>query len=178
MLRLFVIPAAVGLAVSAQTESYQASPYERFQLFNNCRPMRLHVSSLGAAADIGLTEARIQTLAESRLRAARLYDAWKTSYEDIRSGKAEERIYDPSLKVTIEAFSRTNRGGAVSLKVQFRKVLQDPISGRDGVATTWERGSYGTYSGDDTDFVMQHLSELVDEFVLEYLRLNEPACAP
>ena len=46
----------------------------RFSLFNECRPMRLVVETLpSAAAEIGLTRERIRTMAESRLRAARLF---------------------------------------------------------------------------------------------------------
>ena len=46
----------------------------RFQLFNNCEPIRLVVEDLPiAAAAVSLTQERVGTLAESRLRAARLF---------------------------------------------------------------------------------------------------------
>ena len=51
---------------------------DRFKFFNECRPMNLVVEDYDDNDDaeaIGLTVARIRTLAESRLRAARLYDA-------------------------------------------------------------------------------------------------------
>ena len=51
------------------------SDSDRFQLFNECGPMRLLVEDEADWADIGLTVDRLQTMAESRLRAARLYDA-------------------------------------------------------------------------------------------------------
>ncbi len=47
-----------------------------FRLWNACRPLDLVVEGLTEdAEEIGLTRERIQTAAESRLRAARLYDA-------------------------------------------------------------------------------------------------------
>ena len=96
----------------------ELSDSDRFKLFNECGPMHLVVEDYGDAgwADIGLTVDRIQTMAESRLRAARLYDA-----------------------------------------------------------TTWHIGAAGTHSG-DARFILQGLSEALDRFILEYLRVNEDAC--
>ena len=54
------------------------SGLDRFKFFNECRLMDLVVEDYDDDDDaeaIGLTAARIRTLAESRLRAARLYDA-------------------------------------------------------------------------------------------------------
>ena len=63
------------LAVAMATAPGQdVTDLDRFQLFNNCEAMRLVVENLPAgAADIGLTEKRLQFAAESRLRGARLY---------------------------------------------------------------------------------------------------------
>ena len=66
---------AVLAVVTGHVAAQEVSDIDRFNLFNECGPMRLVIESLPAnAAAIGLTEARIHTLAESRLRAARLYD--------------------------------------------------------------------------------------------------------
>ena len=68
---------ALALALAAvwpgHATAQDASGFDRFRLFNECRPMRLVVEEYDndAPAAIGLTEARIRTLAESRLRAAR-----------------------------------------------------------------------------------------------------------
>ena len=68
---------ALALALAAvwpgHATAQDASGFDRFRLFNECRPMRLVVEEYDndATAAIGLTEARIRTLAESRLRAAR-----------------------------------------------------------------------------------------------------------
>ena len=79
-------------------------PYDRFLLFNECAPIDLVVEGLPpAAADIGLTKERIQILAESRLRAARLFD------EEAR----------PYLYVNIGVLVPTNRG-AFNTAVSFQ----------------------------------------------------------
>ena len=52
------------------------SSHDCFQLWSACPPLDLIVEGLPEdAEEIGLTRERIQTAAESRLRAARLYDA-------------------------------------------------------------------------------------------------------
>ena len=110
------------------------------------------------AADIDLTEERIQTLAESRLRAARMYDAAALPY---------------FLYVRVGVQNR--RGGAYNIEVSFSKYLRDGVSDQNGFAATWDTGSYGTYGG-DAGFILQSVSEHLDRFVLEYLRVNETAC--
>ena len=39
----------------------------------------------------------------------------------------------------------------------------------------WNTTSYGTHSG-NAGFILQSVSEHLDRFVLEYLRVNEAAC--
>ena len=76
-------------------------------------------------ADIDLTKERIQTLAESRLRAARLY--------------GEVALYRPFLHVNVGVLvSEDRRSGAYSIDVSFQKYLRDAVSGRSWDAATWE----------------------------------------
>ena len=116
----------------------------------------------GGAADIGLTEERVQTLAESRLRVARLYGAALpfTSYLYVR------------VSVLV---SESGRGGAFNIEVSFNRYLFDGVLGRNGFAATWDTGSLGMHDG-DAGFILQYVSEYLDRFVLEYLRVNETAC--
>ncbi len=137
---------------------------ETFKLWNECAPIGLVVEELpDDAADIELSKERIQTLAESRLRIARLYDAavpLYISYLYVRVG------------VTV---SENLRGGAFSIEVSFKKHLRDDVSDRNGSAVTWETSTYGTHGG-DADYIMRLVSERIDWFILEYLRVNETAC--
>ena len=136
-----------------------AGGVDRFTLCNACRPMRLVVEDLikGAKA-IGLTRDRLQITAESRLRAARLYT------EDYAKSKGT------SLYVNVGVV-----GGAWSLHVEYCKVVSDPVSGETNMAPTWKASSLGTHSG-DPGYIIQALSEELDKFLVEYLRVNEKDC--
>ena len=129
---------------------------ESFELFTDCAPMALVVENLpDDAADIGLTRERIQTIAESRLRAARLYDV---------------DVLSPYLHIHVRVLSRS-----FSIEIAFKKRLFDAESTYFGVATTWNRSGLGTHGG-AASYVLQHLSEFLDRFILDYLRVNENAC--
>ena len=148
---------ALALAVwPGHATAQELSDFDRFKLFNECGPMNLVVEDYEEAgwADIGLTMDRIQTMAESRLRAARLYDATALPY-----------LYVNVLVVGV-SFSRS---------VAYNKTLYDPASGEANYAITWELDSAGTHGG-DAGFILQGLSERLDRFILEYLRVNEDAC--
>ena len=93
-------------------------------------------------------------MAESRLRAARLYDA-----------TAPTHLY-VDINVLSNAFSRN---------LDYRKLLYDAMSAERNYATTWSAGATGTHGG-DAGFILQGLSEDLDRFILEYLRVNEAAC--
>lgn len=127
----------------------------RFQLFNECRPVSLVVEHLPSdATAVSLTRERIRTLAESRLRAARLF-----------SGPALQYLY---VNVNVS-------GPAFSTRIAFNKRVFDPVSRETGSAATWNAGVTGRHGGNG-GYIMQHLSEALDRFVLEYLRVNEDAC--
>ena len=117
------------------------------------------------AADIGLTEERIETLAESRLRVARLYDA-----------AALHVYHSPYLEINVNInVSENRRSGTFNIRVSFEKYLFDAVSGRNWPTSSWETGSYGTHGG-NADYILQSVSEKIDRFILEYLRVNETAC--
>ena len=148
---------ALALAVLPGHATAQSQAVERFQLFNECGPMILVVQDYGDDADwadMGLTVDRLQTMAESRLRAARLYDATALPY-----------LYVNVLVV----------GVAYSLGVDYNKMVYDAVSGETNYATTWNIGGTGKHGG-DAGFILQGLSENLDRFILEYLRVNEDAC--
>ena len=128
---------------------------DRFRLFNNCEPMDLFVEKLPSnAADIGLTEEHLQFAAESRLRAARLYVSTPAPYLYVRV-----RVLD----------------SAFSLNVRYVKRVLDFASGEGDVATTWESGGLGTHDG-HPEYIVSQLSRYLDQFLTEYLRVNEDAC--
>ena len=145
------------LALAMATAPVQdVTDFDRFQLFNNCEPMGLVVGiHPDGAADIDLTEERVQFAVESRLRGARLFKS------------------DPDVDYLFLSVNVVGAGFSVLLK--YNKKLLDPASGIVGVSATWDNGKTGTHGG-SAEFVVSSLSGLLDKFLTEYLRVNESAC--
>lgn len=152
---------AVFVSVLLSYGVAQEGTLGHFQLFDLCGPMALVVDDLSdGAAAIDLTHDRIQTMAESRLRAARLHDADASSYLLIDVGVL---VGDRSTY------------GAWEAVVAYHRWLPNPVAGMSGPAATWTVSSFGTHGG-SAEFILQALSEHLDHFILEYLRVNEDAC--
>ena len=94
------------------------------------------------------------------MRAARLYDAEAEPYLYVRVGVL---------------LAENRRTGAYSIEVSYNKLLFDPRLVESNLAETWDLGSYGMH-GADANYVLQSLSEHLDGFILEYLRINEDSC--
>ena len=91
----------------------EVSAYDRFRLFNECRPMRLIVETLDDdALAIDLTEDSIQAAVESRLRSARLYDS--------------ESTIGAYLYINVNVLGSGST--AYSLTLAYNKPLLDPVS--------------------------------------------------
>ena len=135
---------------------------DRFNLFNDCQPINLVVKDVDSeTSTTGLTNERILTMIESRLRAARIYGSKKSSY----------------LHVDVGASTQSVSGVFIyRVYISFRKLLYDPITDLRSTAITWISVRFGTHDGEvgliDVS-VMQSLSERIDRFVLEYLREND-----
>lgn len=129
-----------------------------YRLFTRCEPIQ--VSVYLSENEIGLTEERIRNVVESRLRAARLYDQ-----NDSR----------PLLTVSVDMMAeREFTVVPYSLEIEFHKWLFDDITGREFIAGIYDTANYGR-SG-DAGFIIQIISEHMDRFINEYLRINESAC--
>ena len=73
--RVAVVVTVLAVATSSLAAAQDvASDVDRFELFNRCQPMHLVVDLTTNATEIELTRERIQSMAESRLRATRLHD--------------------------------------------------------------------------------------------------------
>ena len=149
LLVLLLMPATVGQDAK--------SSFSRFRLFNGCKPMSLVVESLhDDAGKIRLTRARLQAAVESRLRSARPYDESSTT---------------AYLYVNVAVVGR-----AFGIDLEYNKLVSDIATGELGMATTWNIGSTGTHGG-DASYIVSSLSEKLDRFLVEYLRVNESACS-
>ena len=131
---------------------------DRFRLWNNCAPLDLVVENLSDdAAKVGLTREAVELAVRSRLRAARLYSEQRsTSY-----------LY---VRISVLGFSH-------SVVIAYNKRVRDYASGESRTAITWSRGFIGTH-GSSSSFILSGVSEHMDRFIDEYLRVNASACKP
>ena len=155
-----IMAASLAVTLVSSTAVGETSTFEeryaRFELFADCGPMRLVVEELNeAATKIGLTREAIQAAAESRLRSARLYSA-----------EAVPHLY---IQVTVA-------GQAFNAATQYKKRVHDPLSGFRFLAPTWNISSTGTHGG-NSGYILSGVSRYLDQFLVEFLRVNEEACA-
>ena len=150
--------AILTLSISAQGAVGQTvdDNVAKFRLFANCGAMDYSVGSLSShAAKMGLTEEAVRAPIESRLRSARLYDSSARPY----------------LHAIVHVLEKT-----FSTTLQYNKIVYDEYSDLSYYAITWKLGGIGTHSGDET-YILNILSQNMDRFLVEYLRVNEEACA-
>ena len=144
-------------SVTAQEEA--VTDLDRFELWNECKPVELVVERLDEdAVAIGLSREDITVAARSRLRSARIYSTDPTA----------TWLY---IRVTVASF------GAHSVQIGFRKALWDLITGERGSAETWNKGSIGTHGNGGAVFILSTVSQHLDQFIDEYLRVNAEACS-
>ena len=163
-MRVVVCLVACALAVPGwgqlPSEEDRRSRVERFRLFNECQPINLSVVVQITGQDrtmireLILTEEQVQTTAEARLRSARLYDP--------------EKLND--LRIAVQVV-----GIAFHISFDFRKAVWDGASEELWWTPTWESASLGSHAGDE-NLILSSVSRKMDEFLVEYLRVNEEAC--
>ena len=66
-------------------------------------------------------------------------------------------------------------GPAFNVYIALEKELYDYRTRLDYFATTWHKGITGTY-GQDSGYILSAVSRLIDQFLVEYFRVNEKAC--
>lgn len=131
---------------------------DRFRLWNDCKPVHIAVEALtDDARDIGLTVRDIEVSVRSRLRAARLYT---------------EDVEDSFLVFVIHV-----RYKAFDLSADYYKEVLDLASGKSNFAVMWRKSVLGFHGG-RASYILSALSQHIDEFIDEYLRVNAEACAP
>ena len=146
--------AAALLLTAASASAAEVSDRDRFRLWNDCYSMSVGVLPEGTS-DIGLTKEAITIAARSKLRAARLY------HPDPGT---------PFLFVRVHVVR-----AAFHISVEYIKWVEDSASGVSGPALTWASPSTGVH-GHDASFILSAVSQKVDKFIDEYLRVNEDAC--
>ncbi len=147
--------ALVGVLTIMLPEMTNAQDVNYAALFNRCGPVDLVVAGTEDAENLNIVN-RAETMAESRMRAARIYGEF--NYPELliaididAGGEGEMTIYTYSLA--------------------FRKLLTDSY-GAEMPGTIEEYGGYGaaTYvdSEEVADDIISSVSEHLDRFILEY----------
>ena len=110
------------------------------------------------ASSIGLTEDRIQTRVELRLRSAGLTPVSVSTAQ-----------LKPFLYVYVKVVS-----GTFNISVEYKRLVSF-IKGDqqyEGIGTMWVTGGTGTH-GDKTAYIMNSLDSVLDKFLNEYLKANQ-----
>ena len=147
-------------ATPSVAEDQEVTTLDRIALWNECKPTHLLVEELpDDAKEIRLTVEAIEVTVRSRLRAARLYTAGLPTF------------LDPYLYVSISANTDTFYS-----TFEYNKPLRDDATGFLIHAETWDLSGLGRHGG-DAAYVLSILAQNTDEFIDEYLRVNEEACS-
>ena len=155
--RSFAFVAVVCWVLWPSVGTAQANPVDepaRFELFTDCAPLRIEVLISKSETAISLAMESVQAAVESRLRSARLYSA--------------ESPYLLGVNITVV-------GWAFGVQLGLYKWLLDPIAGGSGSAVTWQLTAIGTHA-DNPGYILSSVAEYMDQFLVEYLRVNEAAC--
>ena len=130
---------------------------DRFKLFTHCAAVKLVIDMSSRDTKISLTKESVQTAVESRLRSARIYTSEAPDYF----------FFYVNIAVV---------GNAFGVDVKLHKKVFDSASQNWAYAPTWWTGSTGVHGNQNANFILSSLSQQVDEFLVEYLRVNEEAC--
>ena len=137
----------------------EADARELFQLWNKCRPIGFELKLYGGK-NLGLTRDTVTTMVRDRLQAARIYTE---NYEP-----PEKR-----LEMLVRVGGKANP--AFSYIMLFMKRMKDEETGLNLDATGWMKDAFGTHRG-ESGVVLIHISQAIDKFIKDYLRVNGEAC--
>ena len=180
-----ILPLALSVAVAALLTAAAAAEDEtvdpdRATLWTACRSVDVAVFVNDAAQSLGVADPlALETMAENRLQAARLLSP---TFGDVRGG---------GLTIHVEV-AEDDPVNVYSFAVEFVRVLINPFNakgavefepslGLDRIATVTAR-EYARYIGwfgaraDPAAHVRASISDGIDEFIRDYLRVNGTAC--
>ena len=144
---------------SSEDASEAYRPFEEFKFLTNCKRIAL-IAVAVEPNDLGVEQSSIRNAVKSRLRSANLFTT-------------ELVPFQPHISIQLE-FSRKKYPLVMVANVAFSKPLEDPISGHMMTAQTWGQRAFGAvYSAEAT---IGAIHRILDTFITEYLRVNEPTC--
>lgn len=161
-----IVGALLALLPTSQAGNLEA--IDRFQLWNDCEPIKLGIKTLSEdAVDIGLDKDAIAAAARRHLDEANLYKG------EVTLKSTESSFPPPSmLYVAVHVVDR-----AFGVDIDFKKWMRDFKTDEIRLATSWQIGTTGTH-GRISAYVLSVVSAHTKRLVNEYLRVNEDACKP
>ena len=130
---------------------------DAFELWTGCDPVQLIVDlQKNDAPDLYLTREQIEIAVRSRLRSARVF--------------TEDEGF-PFLFVLVAVVDN-----AFSIDVLLVKLLTDGVySNHSWGGSSWKTDGIGTHTN-DANYILSSVSQNIDEFLDEYLRVNAASC--
>ena len=122
------------------------------------KKVRIMIEIQDKASKIGLTEERVRTRCESRLRQAGLQPVVSKDLKD---------LFD-RLVIRIHVISN-----AFAVDTRFNRAILFEVEGTpySMVAPTWYHSGTGTHSG-NPEYIIQVLDQTLDLFLTDYLKAN------
>ena len=164
---------------------------EMFNLYTHCRPLYINATVNEEAEGIGVSPDSVHAAVEGRLRSRGLYqpefvfpsslgvkvnvvgDAFRIDVE------LQRLVYNLIQEPTVNNVLLREMVGDLSeeqYQVLDERRAEGAVSPRTyGEAITWTLGYLGTHE-EDASRVRSALNEVLDIFISDYARVNEPAC--
>ena len=148
--RILVAPFAALLVSTVGAQEVESD--DLFQLFNECEAMGVEVGHVSRdLLGLGTTDTDVRKMAENRLQVARLYAPVARTY----------------LHLAVSRYGT---------QVEYKKPVRDIVTGETRTLSTFRLA--GGVHDETAASVMLGLSDLLDDFLVKYLRVNESACGP
>ena len=165
----------LAAAWSGQTAAQDVTGFDALNLFTGCQPVALSLELKDDERNTDLTEDRIRSMAESRLRSARLLD--QTSDVALR---VKAWVIGPAFHSNVSLYQPAYISLGHTWPNLRQRLIHEPsepvtLPGAFAYAATWEHNQLGMHGGDG-GYILQALSESSDAFIAEYLRVNDAAC--
>ena len=134
-----------------------------FKFYTACQKIGLRISVRSShnpkrLPEVDRIKRGVLAAVESRLRSAQIYDP---------------AVLQPILYVPIHVFRYDSGAFGSVITFYFEKLLFDSLSGENRMVEVWTTGS----AARNKDGMLSKISQLTDQFLVEFLRVNEKACA-
>jgi len=154
-----------------------AGPCRGISTLRGIQSVRVTVEPLdGDAAALNIKESAIKTFVKQRLKRK----AGLTVVDEPRMADRGSFLYVNIVAVPLPKDDRSTAHPLVEIELSFVQLVQIPEIETTTLAHTWVDNSWLQIVHDDKahQSSMDHLEEMVDEFIIDYLSVNPPKSEP